>query len=139
MPTARTTPTDPADATLADVRRIHRQVCLLRAQGDTAGAEALCSGELSAALARLPGSAGPAQIQQVFAEEETRLADAEALAGLLGPMLIRQLAARELPALPDGPAPSAAGRNPPRRRDPATVADFIDQMLAAETAARTAH
>lgn len=140
MPTARTTPTDPADATLADVCRIHRQACLLRAKGDAAGAAVLQAGELRAALDRLPESAAAqAMVQRVFAEEEERLAEAEALALLLGPMLIRQLSAREHAAVPGNLRLPATAPHPPRQRNPAAVADFIDEMLAAESAARAPH
>ena len=91
-------------------------------------------------LARLPATAASGNaLREIYAAEDERVADAYVLARLLAPLLAGQ---RALPTA----APIASGRRRPlaevvplvRQSDrPAanpSVADFIDEMLAAEQA-----
>jgi hypothetical protein len=125
-------------ASFAEVRRIHRRICLLRNTGDTAGADRLAEHELASVLAQLPATDDlPARLREVYAAEEERVADAFALASLLTPMLAHRLAA----SLPAQPRPLAEivplTRHAARQAGRGNIADFIDEMLAAEEPSRS--
>ena len=135
-------PTLPSNAAspLADVLRLHRRVCLLRASGDDTGADGLERTALAEAWEALRACGDPTDLAPLLAAEEARVADAVLLAEMLAPLLAAKLAAREM-----SPAPEAARRAKPARSDvpkpfaPApeaapTVADFIEGMLAQDRA-----
>jgi hypothetical protein len=114
----------------SEVTVICRRVCVLEAQGRTDEAERL--------RASLPADE---RVASILAAETERVANAVVLAELLMPLLaenpaterVSVSARRETPtrsATPSSvpPAPPAV----PARASPATIADFIDEMLAQE-------
>ena len=132
---------------VAGLTRLIRQVCLLREQGDAAGAARLQEGAMAAAVRELRLAQGPdalseCELQGMFAAEERRVAEAVILSELLLPQLVGCLPAASRPAqlapqfTSETMAPPPAHR--PERRAPA-ITDLLDAMLAAErTASRPA-
>jgi hypothetical protein len=123
----------------SEVTRLYRRICLLRAGGEVEAAARLHATGLSAALEGVP--AGPdtaARLQELYAAEDERIANAFALARVLAPLLAEQRGSTVSPA----EAPAPAGGNPdvgrpraPGRPGPAvapSIADFIDGMLDLE-------
>jgi hypothetical protein len=124
----------------SDVARVCRRVCVLRERGQNAEAEQLRSGSLPELLSavRTPTDTDATiaeRLESVFTHEAERVADAAALAELLVPLLSEQL--RSSPALQGViPAtivpPTPPPKKPPARRA-ASIADFIDEMIAQES------
>ena len=132
------------------MRRIYRQVCLLRARGQLAEAAALETSDLASALstARLTSPRNQDEAS-LFAAEDERVATAATLAELLVPLLAERLRSELTPvaaAAPPAPAASVATRDTHRPAEtpsspafpttpptaPSTapsIADFIDGML----------
>ena len=125
----------------SDVALVCRRVCLLRERGQNEVAERLRAGELMTVLAaiRTPGDSDAGiteRLNAIFAAEAERVANAAVLAEILVPMLTEQL--RPLGVAPVAsstsvPAPvvSPPVAKPPQPR-PASIADFIDDMIAQE-------
>jgi hypothetical protein len=133
-----------------DVRRIYRQVCLLRARGQLAEAAALETSDLASALstARLTSPRNQDEAS-LFAAEDERVTTAATLAELLVPLLAERLRAELAPAaattapasaapvatrdanrLLETPPPTASPTTPPTAPSTApSIADFIDGML----------
>ena len=117
-----------------------RRVCVLRERGQNEVAERLRAGELMTMLAavRTPGDSDAAtteRLNAIFATEAERVANAAVVAEILVPMITEQLrplmgstvASSAIPTpvvVPPVPKPSQ-----PR---PASIADFIDDMIAQE-------
>ncbi len=124
---------------------------MLRERGQREEAEDLRSRELPALLAaiRSPSDTNAsveAQLEAILTREEDRVANALVLAELLAPLLT-PVAARvpELtPILIPAPEPGtlearppqfvAPPSSPPPARSAGSIADFIDEMIAQETA-----
>lgn len=121
-----------------ELGEIYRRICSLRTQGRETDALALEQGGFVAALKAVrvhstPGPETEERLQTVLAAEESRVADADALADLLMPLLVKHLRNAPLAAAPvpqSRPAKTSAAAEAP------SVADFIDDMLAQERAAR---
>jgi hypothetical protein len=131
---------------LSGITRLVRRVCLLREQGDTAAAARLEQDELGTAVRDLRLAHGlevvrDEELQELFAREEQRVADAVILAELLAPRLAA--------ARPSAPAVHVTTTAPVRREDfsPAprvvesgagstAIPDLLDAMLAADRTAR---
>lgn len=128
---------------VAGIARLVRQVCILREQGDTAGAVRLQETEVATAirdhrLAHGPEALPDDELQALYAAEERRVADAAVLCELLIPRL-----SKVLPAAGFAPASGAGNRSvfrPPvlvvstataSAGSPA-IPDLLDAMLAAE-------
>jgi hypothetical protein len=118
-----------------------RRVCILRERGQNEEAERLRAGELMTMLAaiRAPDDSDATitdRLNALFATEAERVANAAVLAEILVPMIAEQLrpltassaAANEIPA-PSVVAPAPSKPVQPR---PASIADFIDDMIAQE-------
>jgi len=133
---------EPGDAAhAAGVNRLIRRICLLREQGMVAEAARLEREDLAMAVRRLrdnPAGAGFPEdvVKGLFAREESRAADAVALAEFLVPQLLAHWPPRS-PAAVAGPVPPSL---PPVPRAPGTgspaISDLLDAMLAAERSNR---
>jgi hypothetical protein len=123
---------------LADVLRLHRRVCVLRASGKTADAARLERTELAEAWAAQRASGGTTDVAPLLAAEEARVAEAVILAEMLAPLLASRLAAQEQEAASQSTRvakTSRAQRETPTPAAPApTIADFIEGMLAQDRA-----
>ena len=124
----------------SDIALVCRRVCVLRERGQNEVAERLRAGELMTMLAavRTPGDSDAAtteRLNAIFATEAERVANAAVVAEILVPMITEQLrplmgstvASSAIPTpvvVPPVPKPSQ-----PR---PASIADFIDDMIAQE-------
>jgi hypothetical protein len=131
------------DLTWNEVARLCRRVCVLRAQGrlDEAGnLHTQSIGPLIAALqaGREPTVSVEERLAATMAAESRRVADAALLAELLAPML----GVRAGITTPASPVVGTAAALPDVRdfappstpaRPVASIADFLDEMLAQET------
>src|SRR5687768_1981164 len=127
----------------SDIARVCRRVCMLRERGHAEDAERLRAGELMAMVAalRTPAETDAAvseRLNAIFAVEAERVANAAVLAELLLPTLVEklQLPSRphtvlESPVTPISAAPPAPVEKPAAPRA-ASIADFIDEMIAQE-------
>jgi hypothetical protein len=132
----------PAPAvTWSDVARVCRRVCVLRERGQNEEAERLRAGELMTLLAaiRTPGDSDSAttdRLNALFATEAERVANAAVLAEMLLPMLAEQLRPPAITAAAPQEIPMAVVMAPvvtrPKPPRPASIADFIDDMIAQE-------
>lgn len=126
-------------------------MCVLRERGQGDEAEALRQRELPGLLAAVRSPADTdatvdEQLSAVFAREEDRVANAVVLAELMAPLLAAPAArAPELtPILIPAPASAPIEARPPQfapspplpapARAAGSIADFIDEMIAQETA-----
>jgi hypothetical protein len=126
-------------------------VCVLRERGQADEAEALRQRELPGLLAAVRSPADTdasidAQLTAVFAREEDRVANAVVLAELMAPLLVNPAARTpELtPILISAPSPGALEPRPSQFAPPpplpaparaaGSIADFIDEMIAQESA-----
>ena len=114
---------------------------MLRERGQSDVAERLRSGELMTLLAalRTPGDSDTAiteRLNAIFAAEAERVANAAVLAEILVPMLTEQLRSHGTATSPTPtPVPAPVVAPPvakPRQARPASIADFIDDMIAQE-------
>lgn len=127
-----------------DVARICRRVWVLREHGRHDEAELLRQGELAfcVAAARMPADSDAdvaIRLEAIMAHEAERVASAAVLAELLLPILTQQLSAPAVLVAPASPAaiPAAPKLNAPQapaQRPAASIADFIDMMIAQENA-----
>lgn len=117
---------------LEEVRLSYRQLCLLRVSGDYGPVRQRVEHELAEVLTRLPRAGDMATVlREIYAAEEERVANASVLSRLLAPLLEGQLSGfRSFHAAPTVSAPSP--RPPVRSHASPSVADFIDEMIAAE-------
>ena len=132
----------PAPAvTWSDVARVCRRVCVLRERGQNEEAERLRAGELMTLLAavRASGESDAAttdRLNALFATEAERVANAAVLAEILVPMIAEQLRPLARPGVTTSEIPTPAVVAPvatkPVQPRPASIADFIDDMLAQE-------
>lgn len=116
-----------------------RRICVLRSTGRYVEAADLHSAELTSLLAALPATAdAESRVQAIFAAEEKRVADAQALAEVLAPLVADLLRATPLLSSSSAPlqsvAPDALVTPDPRpvRATAPSIADFIDDMIAQE-------
>lgn len=114
-----------------DIARACRRMCVLRERGLPGEAERVAQTDLAALLARLrAGDESPAAIdarlETLLATERARVAEAAVLASLLAPLL------HEPPPRPAAPPLPAAQPPPASRARAASIADFIDEMIAQE-------
>ncbi len=134
-----------------------RQIFLLREQGDFDGAARLQANDLGNAvrdfrLAHGVEALPESKLQEMFAREEARIADAVALAEILIPQLVAAragapvvtqtyVATREepvtAPVIPFSSDDSSAVPRAPATGSPA-IPDLLDAMLAAERHSRRA-
>lgn len=125
---------------MAGIARVIRRVCLLREQGDAAGAARLQESEVADAIREIrlrqgPGALSESELQTIFATEEHRVADAVILSELLASRLVEVLpAASGRPRSAPQPMPVAARPAPPA--GPPAISDLLDAMLAAERTGR---
>ena len=113
---------------------------MLRERGQNDVAERLRSGELMTLLAaiRTPGDSDAAiteRLNAIFAAEAERVANAAVLAEILVPMLTEQLRPLGASSAAPTPVPAPVVAPPmatPRQPRPASIADFIDDMIAQE-------
>ena len=113
---------------------------MLRERGQSDVAERLRSGELMTLLAtiRTPGDSDAAiteRLNAIFAAEAERVANAAVLAEILVPMLTEQLRPLGASSIAPTPVPAPVVAPPvakPRQPRPASIADFIDDMIAQE-------
>lgn len=139
---------------LEDLRRVYRQAFLALATGKTADADRIFNDVLPVQIAAAqrelgPDIAGDDALQAIFADEQRRVRDAEAICELLLPRLQRVPAprvpadvARELPPVdralsgassrPSEPAFAAAPADASRSSQ--SIADMLDSMLAQDGA-----
>jgi hypothetical protein len=133
---------DPSAAALHEVRQIYRQLCLLRIGGDRGPARQHVEQELAEALTKLPSAGDVALVlREIYAAEEERVTEAFVLARLLAPMLANQMVPPTAAAPTSGRLRPLAeivplGRASHRPAASPSVADFIDEMLAAEPPGR---
>jgi hypothetical protein len=139
----RPTSTRPAEAEhLASIVRLVRRICLLREQGDQAGARRLQTGDLADAVKDVRLESGPASLSEeklcaLFVSESEHVAEAMVLAELLAPQLARLLPAADPSRTPLFASPPAA--EPATRAIPGeapAISDLLDAMLAAERPGR---
>ena len=128
----------------SDIARVCRRVCVLRERGQPEEAERLRAGELMAMLAvvRTPADSDAAiseRLNAIFAVEAERVANAAVLSELLLPALAEKFllqtkspapATAMEPAL--ATAPSLPIAEKPAAPRAASIADFIDEMIAQE-------
>jgi hypothetical protein len=116
-------------------------VCVLRERGHNEAAERLRADELMPLLAavRLPTDDDAAiteRLNSLFATEGERVANAAVLAEMVGPMIadqLRPLATVQAPAAASAPVvASLIPAAKPAQLRPASIADFIDDMIAQE-------
>ncbi len=129
---------------MAGIVALVRQICLLREQGDAARAASLQAGALAEAVRGLQEAEGPAalaepEFAELFAREESRIADAQVLAELLAPRLRETLpAAGAARTTVVTTVTSVPARPPEPPAEPLSIPDLLDAMLAAErTSPRT--
>jgi hypothetical protein len=124
----------------SDVARVCRRVCILRERGQHEEAERLRAGSLLDMVSKLRTSIDSEttvteRLDAIFAVEVERVANAAALAEILVPLLAEQL--RPLagaPSLAPTPVPEISRpAKPAAPRTPASIADFIDDMIAQES------
>jgi hypothetical protein len=126
-----------------EVTRACRRVCVLRERGQIEEAEQLRAGQLMelVAAARTADDSDAAvaeRLNAILAAETERVANAAVLAELLAPLLAGQGSRRDMPppVPPSAPPPSPVPVAPPPAklpgRRPASIADFIDDMIAQE-------
>lgn len=143
---------------LEDLRRVYRQACLALATGKTAEADRILNDVLPTQIAAAQRElghdiAGDDLLQAVFADEQRRVRDAEAICELLLPRLQRALDNRA------APAPASRSFSPTERAEfasesrpaaaafsaapvgassgPQSIADMLDSMLAQDGARST--
>ncbi len=116
-------------------------MCLLRSEGREGEAKEIEASELASAIVEARRSSdsdaeADAILRDLFAEGEERVADAVAFAEVLLPMLAPEIR-------PTSPAMKRAADNFRQRKpgaqrsdEPREIADFIDEMLAQDGAAR---
>jgi len=131
------------DFTWSEVARLCRRVCVLRAQGrlDEAGnLHTQSIGPLIAALqaGREPTVSVEERLAATMAAESSRVADAALLAELLAPMLgVRAgITTPASPVVRTAAAPPLVhvlAQSSAPARPAASIADFLDEMLAQET------
>lgn len=125
---------------MAGIARVIRRVCLLREQGDAAGAARLQENEMASAIRDIRLQLGPdalpeSELRTIIATEERRVADAVILSELLVPQLVEVLpAASGRPSSMTQPVSIAARPVPPA--GPPAISDLLDAMLAAERTGR---
>ena len=126
-----------------DVARLCRRICLLEERGERGAAEQLRAGALAEALLALRPAGGEPdetvglRLATILAAEQERVANAVVLAELMAPLLREQARAGAAgvapPVAPGDPnAPTSSPIRSAARASPATIADFIDEMLAQE-------
>jgi len=126
-------------ARVTGLSRLVRQICLLREQGDSAGATRLQENDLATAVTEVRRVHGAdalrdAEVDALFATETRRVTEAS----LTAELLINRLAElwSPLPVVArSGPAAGAARESVPARPIPAgppVISDLLDAMLAAE-------
>jgi len=132
-------------ATWSDVTRLCRRLCVLREQARTAEAETLQRLELEPLLETMRSGGDTlltldARLAATMAEESDRVANATLLAELLAPMLGLRTGADEpktsIAALRPAASPVAranAAPSPKPARAAASIADFLDEMIAQES------
>lgn len=134
---------DPSAAALV---RLIRRICLLREQGDLAGAQDLEHGPLGAAVATARAQLGADALSEdelgrLFVRESERAAEAVAVAELIIQQLTPHWPATAPAAAAGGAAARRAPRLPARSAQPAgapAIPDLLDAMLAHESQARRA-
>lgn len=121
------------------VARVCRRICVLRSIDRYVEAEELHSTELMSLLSALrPNAEAETRVQAIFAAEEKRVADAQALAEVLAPLVAELLRAAPLSIPAPASAPAATPVSPaptdsrPTRATAPSIADFIDDMIAQE-------
>jgi len=124
---------------MAGLSRLVRQICLLREQGDPAGAARLQEKDLATAVADMRQAHGAAALPDdalaaLFAREAQRVSEALLTAELMVARLAELWS--PLPAVvrtASGPAGSASARSlPAAPAGPPAITDLLDAMLAAE-------
>ena len=122
---------------MAGLSRLVRQICLLREQGDTAGAARLQEKDLATAVADMRQAHGAAvlpddALMALFAREAQRVSEAL----LTAELMVARLAELWSPLPPraaSAPAASASARPlPATPAGPPAITDLLDAMLAAE-------
>jgi hypothetical protein len=112
----------------------------LRERGQHEEAEQLRLGSVAEMVAtlRTPSDSDAsigARLDEIFAAETERVANAAVLAELLAPLISEQLGAGVLPKVVAAPTPinpTPAKPSPPPRAAAVSIADFIDEMIAQE-------
>ena len=124
----------------SDVARVCRRVCVLRERGQHDEAERLRAGTLSeiVAAARTPTDTDASladRLEATFAAEVERVANAAVLAELLVPLLSEQLRplASSQSSSPVAVTDLTRAAKSPAPRATASIADFIDEMIAQES------
>lgn len=120
-----------AASPLGDLRQLYRRICLLRAGHRLPEAKELEELTLPAALAAVRSAGDDGQISGLLDAEAAKVADVQAIAELLAPLLAAQLnlARASFPVV----APAAVRPLPsPIRSGAPSIADFIDGMIAQE-------
>lgn len=113
---------------------------MLREQGEPAEADCVQAGPLEALLSALrttpeTAAAFDQRVAVIFAVERDRVANAVVLAQLLAPLLAERLPLAAHSAAPEAPVTrSVTHVARPLPVSPAGIADFIDEMIAQETA-----
>ncbi len=127
-------PVDP----LAELRRLYRQACVHQFAGETEEAGSILRTILPARIIemRQTGSADEATLQQVFAEEHRRVADAQLFSELVLPRLQPSLRLGPTEALTSSqPIPTASRKaNRSVASEPQSITDMLDSMLAQDSA-----
>lgn len=128
------------DIPWSQIALICRRVCVLRERGLHVEADELQAGALADAVAAVQASgvapeACEARVEKIFIHESDRVATAAVVAELLLPALLERLKAPapSMSAPTPLPARSAVPRvvmTPPPRCGGASIADFIDAMIA---------
>lgn len=131
----------PDVASRAGLARLIRLACILREQGDAAGAARLQEEEVAVAVRDIRLAQGPEalpenELQAMFATEERRVTEAAILSELLLPRLVGCLPVASAPVRPVArPSPATAHSATPAAGPPA-ISDLLDAMLAAERTIR---
>jgi hypothetical protein len=115
------------------VGRIYRHICFLRSEGLGTEAKRIEDTELAEAAAEAcaTDADGDTQLKSFYAKEQERVAEAIAFAEVLVPALSGHFSSPEpAKARPAAPAPAA------KKRGEAGIAEYIDEMLAQERAAK---
>ena len=126
----------------SDIARVCRRVCVLRERGRAEEAERLRANELMPMVlaVRMPTDTDASvteRLNSIFAIEAERVANASVLAELLVPILAEKLQPSATSSAPNVSAaaplvtPASNAAKPPAPR-PASIADFIDEMIAQE-------
>ena len=127
-----------------------RRICVLRERGEHTAAQELRGSILAETVAAIrtigvdTDSAVTLRVEQLFAAESERVANAAVLAELLGPMLRSDgigssafdgstaAAGRDRGNLPEKQSATLRSSAPAAAGAPPDIADFIDEMLALE-------